>query len=258
MLYFPTRYSAAEAVRSAADSGFRPWPEEGDRHLGFLDEHVPDHPGATVIVFQGNAGCALDRVFYREQLAGLNIRLILAEYPGYGARPGRPAEASLVASAKDIVKSAYESFSGPIVLIGESLGCGVAAAAAGAAVSPVHGLVLITPWDSLPSLAQKLYWFLPVRFLLRDRYDNIGNLAGYSGSVAVILAEKDELIPVRLGRRLYDNLQGRKKLWMLPDAGHNTWPQEMSGDRWDEIWDFIRGDHTNLTAGAFPAACPGL
>lgn len=243
LLYFPNRLSKAEARRLASGSGFRFWPEEGEEYLGLLDGHAPGQPAATVIVFQGNAGCALDRSFYREQLAGLNIRLILAEYPGYGARSGSPTEEALVSSAKDLVKAVMKTSGGPVFLIGESLGCGVAAAVAGSADDPVNGLILITPWDSLPSLAQKRYWFLPARLLVRERYDNVRSLAGYSGPVAVILAEKDEVIPVQLGRRLYDHLQGRKKLWVLPDAGHNSWPQEMSRELWDEIWGFMRSDH---------------
>ena len=189
--------------------------------------------------FHGNAGTALDRSFYAKDMAHLGYPLILFEYPGYGARAGEMRESSLVSAAVEAARAALEQFGEPLYLLGESLGCGVASAVAGSGEVPVAGVVLITPWDSLPLLAQSVYWYLPAKWLTRDQYDNVRNLNHYRGPVAVAIAENDEVIPPRHGRRLYDLLTGRKKLWLLPGASHNNWPDAVDSLWWSEVMRFV-------------------
>ncbi len=201
-----------------------------------------DRPGArqgVILLCHGNAGAALDRHFYAKELAHLGYPLILLEYPGYGARGGEPRESSLVPAAVEAARAAVEQFGRPLYLIGESLGCGVVSAVAGSGEVPVAGVVLITPWDSLPSLAQSVYWYLPARWLTRDRYDNVRNLNRYAGPVAIAIAEHDEVISPRHGRRLFERITGRKKLWLLPGAGHNDWPAAVNPSWWREVMQFV-------------------
>ena len=49
----------------------------------------------TAIVFHGNAGHAGHRAYYARALTPLGLRVILAEYPGYGPRAGQPGEQAL-------------------------------------------------------------------------------------------------------------------------------------------------------------------
>jgi pimeloyl-ACP methyl ester carboxylesterase len=103
----------------------------------------------------------------------------------------------------------------------------------------MDGVVLLTPWDSLPNLAQKLYRFLPARLLVKDRYNNQENLQGYKGPVAILMAEQDEIIPGSLTKHLYESLPGIKKLWVFPHAGHNSWPTEPDEPWWAEVIGFL-------------------
>jgi pimeloyl-ACP methyl ester carboxylesterase len=103
------------------------------------------------------------------------------------------------------------------------------------------GVVLVTPWDTLPDLAQDIYRFLPVRRLVRDRYDNIGNLRDFEGPIAVVMAGEDEIIPNRRTKRLYEALPESKRLWTLQGAGHNDWLTVVGGVWWREIMDFVSG-----------------
>ena len=100
--------------------------------------------------------------------------------------------------------------------------------------------VIRTPWDSLTHLATDKYWFLPVRWILKDTYDNVANLADYNGPVAVIMAGKDEIIPNRLTRHLYETLGEPKRLWTFPNAGHNSWPSSPDASWWKEMMDFLQ------------------
>lgn len=239
LLYLPNPAQPAEASLQAAPLSF--WPTADNDYRGFISEDSQLDPKGTVIVFHGNAGRAADRSYYVQALAPLGYRVILAEYPGYGGRSGSPSEASLTADAKATVELAYEEYGTPIYLWGESLGCGVVAAVAAEAEVPIGGVILITPWESLPKLAQSIYWFFPARWLVRDQFDNAANLAGYDGPVAVLLAEKDEVIPVQHGQRLYDALTSDKRLWVFEGAGHNSWPIASQEDWWQEVMDYVGG-----------------
>jgi pimeloyl-ACP methyl ester carboxylesterase len=169
----------------------------------------------------------------------LGFRVVLAEYPGYGGRSGETKESSFVADAMTIVQQVFDQSEGPVYLLGESMGCGVVAAVAANSPVPIAGLVLITPWDSLPDLAQSLYWYLPARHLTRDRYDSVSNLITFDKPVAVAIAEADEVVPSRHSMRLYDALSAPKRLWRFKGAGHNSWPANPGDKWWEEAMLFL-------------------
>ncbi len=236
MLYFPTQERPSEEwVRMA---GLAVWPASTSDYRGFVSEGSAD-ARATIVVFHGNAGRALDRSYYAHALGPLGYRVLLAEYPGYGGRDGKPSEAALIADAVETLELAHEEFGGPVYLWGESLGAGVAAAVAASTEAPIAGLVLITPWDSLPDLAQSIYWFFPARWLIRDQYDSVKNVESYAGPVALVVAEQDEIIPSRHSMRLFESVTSDKRLWILPGAGHNSWPVQPDAPWWREVVDFV-------------------
>ncbi len=257
MLYFPDTDSLAAVEARAKANRFRIWPENATDYHGFVQEDLSGSPKGIILLSHGNAGSALDRVFYGKELAHLGYRLILLEYPGYGARGGKLGEASFVSAAVEAARAAVEQFGGPLVLLGESLGSGVASAVAGSGKVPVAGVVLVTPWDTLPDLAQSVFWYLPARWLTRDRYDNVRNLKRYDGPVAVAIAERDEVIPPRHGHRLYGLLSNRKTLRVLPGAGHNSWPAVADSAWWRDVFGFLTegeppGNGLRTTKGSFP------
>jgi uncharacterized protein len=222
----------------AIEQGLRSWPS-AEHFQGFVGQAEPVAPRGTVIVFHGNAGAAYHRVFYLKALARHNLRVILAEYPGYGGRAGQPSEDVLVKDALVTLRLAHQQYGEPLFVWGESLGCGVAAALISKTDIPVHGVVLFLPWDTLPDLAQTHYPYLPARRLVLDTYDNVGNMSGYKGNVAVILAGDDEVVPVRHGQRLYDSLAAKKRLWVFEGARHNEMPLAADMPWWQEVVAFI-------------------
>ena len=239
LLYRPDRRAPSKMHLQALKLRF--WPSEGRAHLGFTGSEQTEGDLGTVIVFHGNAGAAWDRDYYVKKLEPLGYRVILAEYPGYGGRSGGLSEKEFLSDAKSTVCLAYEKYGKPIFLCGESLGCGVATGVAADAPVPIEGLVLMTPWESLPNLVQTIYWYLPARWLVRDKYDNARNMEGFLGRVAVALTEQDEIIPKRQGMRFYEALSSKKRLWILTGASHNTWPITTDVAWWDEVMDFVAG-----------------
>jgi uncharacterized protein len=233
LLYFPAQVSVSEATTDM----LQPWPSDQD-FRGLLAT-APATPRGTAIVFHGNAGHAGQRGHLAAALSGTGLRVILAEYPGYGPRDGALGEASLVADAAASITLARQQFGPPLLVVGESLGAGVAAAAAARQRDAVTGLMLITPWDRLEHVASFHYPWLPVKWLLRDRYDSAAHLAHFGRPVVVAVAEHDDIVPAQFGNALYRALP-EPRLWLpLPGAGHNDWPGRVDAAWWRQAVDFM-------------------
>jgi pimeloyl-ACP methyl ester carboxylesterase len=149
-----------------------------------------------------------------------------------------------VADGLETVRLAFEQYGAPLYLLGESLGCGVAAAVANKTSVKIAGIILITPWDTLAAVAKSLFPYLPVQFLLTDKYDSINNLKDFAGKIAVIGAERDEVLPIKHAHNLYNSLAGGKsRMWIIKGAGHNDWPMYADAFLWKEMTDFVQVDN---------------
>jgi hypothetical protein len=231
MIFFPTVYAEREFDALGATSGFEPWFDEAGERMGWKKLH----PDATrsVMSCHGNGGSAVDRFelgLYLDQ--GPAVDLYLLEYPGYGARTGAPSESSLVAAAVEAIDALRKTSSNPLWLLGESLGTGVASAAAAQRPEAVDALILVTPFDSLVGAAQTLYPWFPARGLVRHRFDSIKNLAAFRNPVALVIAGDDRTTPPKLGQRLAESIGASSRTWLIEGAGHNDtdllfadWPQ---------------------------------
>ena len=239
-IYYPEKTEPQFIEQAAASRDLQLWPQNPETYRGFVSPDASQKTRGTILVFHGNAGNALDRTYYAGALNRLGYRVILAEYPGYGSRPGRPGESQFTADAVESIQLALKEFGRPFFLLGESLGCGVVCGAVAKSNISIDGIALITPWDSIINVAKDTYWFLPVRWMLKDRYDNVANLADYRGPVAVAMAGQDGIIPNRLTRHLYESLQAPKRLWTFPEAGHNSWPSGPQEPWWAEMMNFLQ------------------
>ncbi len=218
VLYFPDRFTASEALSRAQRAGLDPWRGARGAIIGWRTTS-PVVPRGRMLVLHGNAGSALDRVYYVEALARLGLDVALVEYPGYGARPGAPGMGSLTDAAVEAIDAAARE-GGPVWLLGESLGSGVAARAATRRPEVVRGLILVTPFAELAAVARRHYGAVAAG-LLRDRFAPARDLATFRRPVVVLVAGRDEVVGVEQGRALHDALPGPKRLVEQPDATHN-------------------------------------
>jgi pimeloyl-ACP methyl ester carboxylesterase len=241
LLYYPS--SSMPPEESVRAGNLELWQSSGTDYRGLVATNQPGPCKGTFIVFHGNGGTAADRRFYPDVLGAHGYRVILAEYPMYGGRKGELGERAFVADGIETVRLAFEEYGGPLYILGESLGSGVAAAVAGEASVKVDGIVLITPWDTLESVAKSKFPFLPVRLLLKDKYDSIENLRSFKGKIAVVGAGRDEIIPVTHAGNLFDSLPGSaKRMWTVEGAGHNDWYMHTNSSWWEDIIGFVSGD----------------
>jgi hypothetical protein len=146
--------------------------------------------------------------------------LYLLHYRGYGGSSGSPSQDALFADGValfDYARARHER----IAVIGRSLGSAVAVHVASR--RPADRLVLITPFDSLQDIAARTFGYLPVRWLLRDKFESWKEAPEVSARTLIVAAERDEIIPrestellrtrFRAGIAAYSTIQG---------AGHNT------------------------------------
>lgn len=240
ILYYPSTDLPSPASLAADNLQF--WPSAFEDYRGLVSIAEADTIKGTIIVFHGNAGTAADRAYYVNPLTKLGYRVLLAEYPGYGGRKGNPGEETFVRDAQETMRLASEKYGNPIYVLGESLGSGVAAAAVKDSPVKIHGIILITPWDTLLSVARETVPWLPVRLLMRDTYDTVGNLKDYQGRIAIIGAERDTVIPIHHALDLYQSLQGRqgsRKMYTIKGAEHNDWQGMVGSAWWKEITDHM-------------------
>jgi hypothetical protein len=176
----------------------------------------------TILFFHGNGGEVSDRAerlaFYRERGFGA----LFVSYRGYGKSSGRISEQGIVTDAV----AAYDWLlargltQDRIVVVGESLGSGVAVQAA--AQRPVAALALEAPYTATVDVAAGIYWWLPVRFMMKDTYLSREFIAQVKAPLLVQHGDADEIIPVGQGRKLFDLANEPKELVILPGEGHGV------------------------------------
>jgi pimeloyl-ACP methyl ester carboxylesterase len=234
MLFFPTFAAAAEMDALARQEGFAPWRNALRGQIGWQSIHN-DADADALLICHGNGGFALGQHYaLLREGAATHFHIYLLEYPGYGARPGKPSAKSLTAAAVEAIDTlTAENPHRRIWLMGQSLGTGVACAAAAARPDRIAGIVLVTPFDSLASAARTHYPWLPIDWLLRHRLDSDRNLTHYHRPVAFLIAGHDTTIPPQHARRLYESYAGPKREWLSPEAGHNDLGQLLSD--WADI-----------------------
>jgi len=231
LMYFPSRATEVEALGTARGLGLEPW-KDGSGQLAGWRAPCPGAP-VRVLVFHGNAGSALDRAYYLPLFPRAEV--ILFEYPGYGPRAGEPGQERVVEAALQALEQSKREFSGPTWLLGESLGSGVACAVVARRPRDVAGLLLVTPFARMTDVAAWHYPWLPVRFLLRDRWDNVEALTRYTGPVALVIAGRDEVVGAAQGRLLAASAGPRARAWEQERAGHNSLDLRPDAAPWPEL-----------------------
>ena len=211
LLYFPSHEKFSGQLV--------PW-LAGGQTIGYCREMR--NPHAIWLMMHGNAGQASDRDYVLSHISDGDSFYVL-EYPGYGGREGSPSSESINQAASSAYQVLRKQHPGAAVcVLGESLGSGPACALAREKIAP-DKIVLVVPFDNLVSVASQHFPFLPVRFMLKDRWDNVESLKGYKGPVDIFGAREDTIIPIEHARALANHFPSAHFL-EIP-GGHNDWSQ---------------------------------
>jgi fermentation-respiration switch protein FrsA (DUF1100 family) len=219
LMYFPDpgRVSPAAAGLPQAEE-VELATSDGERVIAWHIAPRGDQP--IVLYFQGNGGNVAGRGERFRRLTSGGVGLLALSYRGYGGSSGSPSEAGLLrdgAAAYEFAAARYPA--SRIVLWGESLGTAVAVAIA--ATRPVAGLALESPFTSTVDLAASIYWFMPVRFLMKDTFHSDKRIGSVTAPILILHGTRDEVVPIELGKRLYETVRAPKRFLPLPGAGHN-------------------------------------
>lgn len=241
LIYFPRTDTEPRLMQQASAAGLEPWRDAGGQLIGWRMPVSAAH--YRIVLFHGNAGASIDRTPFADALGALvngrQWEVHLFEYPGYGARPGRPARKTIEAAARAALKELLAADERPLFLLGESIGSGPACSLAAEFGERIAGVGLIVPMSSIADAAAHHYPLVPVRWLLRGQFDNIAALRTYRGPVAFILAGADEIVTTADGVRLHDGYGGPKFLKVLPGVGHNKIDYSPDAPWWREMSDFL-------------------
>lgn len=182
--------------------------------------HVPARSGKPVVLFfHGNGEVLAWRVPRFRDLVADGTGLVALSFRGYAGSTGSPSEAGLIADGEAVYTFAAARYAASrIVPWGYSLGSGVAVAVA--ANHPVGGLVLEAPFTSTVDIAAAAFPYLPVRWLLRDRYHSDRSIGSVRAPLLVMHGEKDRVIPIRFGERLFALANEPKRMVRFADADH--------------------------------------
>ncbi len=179
--------------------------------------------GPAVLLLHGNAGDIAGRTPLAEGLLSEGVSVLLLEYRGYGGSKGRPSEEGLHLDALAGWDFLLERVADPnrITVLGRSMGGAVAARLA--ANRTPGALVLESAFTSLAEMGKSVYPFLP-RFLLvrlEEAFATRRWVRDAKAPLLVIHGSEDQLVPLSMGREIYEAGKDPKEWFLVPGAGHN-------------------------------------
>lgn len=206
-------------------------PPEGVEEVTFTADGVTIHAWylphleskEAILICHGNGGNLSSRGWTLARFRDhLGCSVLIFDYPGYGKSGGKPSESGCYAAAESALKWLAETKGIPnerVVLFGDSLGGGVATEIAKR--RPCRALVLSKTFTNLPAVAGRNFWWLPVKYLMRNRFDNLSKIGEVHSPVFVAGATLDTLVPFEMSKQLHDAAPGPKEFMALEGEGHN-------------------------------------
>ena len=221
LIYFPTLYPDGDwqpAGLEIEDAWFEA--ADGTKLHGWYVAR--EEPKAVVLFAHGNAGNLSHRIDTLRALHRRGVAVMIFDYRGYGRSEGSPSEAGVLADAR-AARSWLADKAGvapsKLVLMGRSLGAAVMVDLA--AQEAPRGLVLESTFTSLPDVGAFHYPWLPVRLFMRNRLESIEKIGDYHGPLLQCHGDADTIIPIGLGRRLFEAANEPKQFVVLQGRNHN-------------------------------------
>ena len=191
----------------------------------------------TLVIFHGNAGHLSNRIYKLNELYKLDINILLISWRGFSGNKGSPTENNLYSDAKASINWLNEQGvnNGQIILYGESLGSGVAVELG--KENNFNSIILESPFTSIENSAKIYYPYLPVRLLLKDRYDSISKIKMIKTPILIMHGKKDDVVPFSMGKELFEKANNPKQSYFTNEDDHMM---EFNSSLLGEIEDFIK------------------
>jgi len=222
LIFFPSRYPSGDWHPVGLQYEDVAFATQDGVHLHGWYCPIP-RPRYVFLMFHGNAGNIthrLDRIVAWQSLLGVSV--FVFDYRGYGRSAGQPNESGVYNDAR----AAYHWMTDSkgiapqeVVFFGESLGAAVALQLA-TEVAP-RALILESPFTSAVDLGQRAFPWLPVRWIMRNRFASLEKIGRYHGPLLIIHGTQDTLIPFAMGQTLFDHANEPKRFYAVAGADHN-------------------------------------
>ncbi len=201
---------------------------------------VPRPDSNRVVLFlHGNAGNASHRLEDAVRLANVGTNVFLLSYRGYGKSEGSPSEQGVYTDGRSALAYLQSELGFTLirtVILGRSIGSAVAIEIAQG--FPVAGLVLVSPFSSGRDFArtQGLSW---IAWLTGEPFHSIEKISRVTAPVLFLHGDQDEIVPIDLGRKLFEQCPSPKTWKTLPGAGHNNLIQRTGETYFESIRVFL-------------------
>ena len=212
---------------------------DGVRLFGWYVDVQADRP--VMLWCHGNAGTIINRLENLKLLYRLGLSVFLFDYRGYGRSQGRPSEEGLyqdALGAHDYLTRTRMIHPERIIIFGRSLGAAVAGELA--VQKPATGLILESAFPSIEAVAKFHYGGLPVHWLLGADFTLIDRLPHLSLPKLIIHGDKDDIIPIKLGRQVFEAAIPPKSFYVIPGADHNNTYQVGGTAYFGRLTEFIQ------------------
>ena len=195
-----------------------------------IENATDNYASGALLYCHGNAGNLSHRAYAISSWHQvLHLPVLIFDYPGYGKSAGKPGEKQCYAAADAAYDWLTQTKGVPgdqIVIYGGSLGGGVAVDLASR--RPYRALVLAKTFTSIPDVGQSIYPWLPVRWVMRNRFDNLAKIGQCRRPVFMAHGTADGLVPFSLAKKLYEAANEPKHFSILEGCDHNdALPPEM-------------------------------
>ena len=158
----------------------------------------------TILFLHGNAGSLANRIHKINHFENMNINFLIIAWRGFSGNEGFPSEKGLYEDAKSAVRWLKQNGikEEDIIIYGESLGTGIAVEIA--QNSNFAGLILESPFTSMIEAAKNKYPIFPIRFLLKDKYENDKKIKNVKSPLLIMHGEVDKIVPFWMGKKIYN------------------------------------------------------
>lgn len=181
---------------------------------------IINHKKSNAIIYFGGNAEIVDYNADKFSKIFEEYSVYMVKYRGYSGSSGKITEDALYKDALaiyDEIKSEHKTIS----IIGRSLGSGVATWVA--SKRNINKLVLVTPFDSVESVAQKRFVLYPISIILNDKHNSIGRVNAIKASTLMLIAQNDEIIKYQHSKALADSFPlSQIKIKIIKDATHNN------------------------------------
>ncbi len=173
-----------------------------------------------VVLYHGNAGSACDRDYWALFFENNGYSYLIVEYEGYSNDGKTPSHNGIKGNVRDVITFIESRQFKEVLVVGESIGSGPASLHA--SLLPPQKLLLFTAFSSLKDLAHSIYWYYPTSFMVNNAFDNVKSLKNFTGRVLIIHGENDTIIPQKLARTFFENIDSDDKEFVsIAGANHN-------------------------------------